>query len=118
MYNQIVTVWSNSNLSTMNGIDFTNYSEMCFDLIYYIPEQESTGQGIYYGVLIDSYNNAAIANYLNETSELTDAIACIDISDANYIGYPFIEIYNAHTMIPYDGWISNTQIYLRRIYLH
>lgn len=118
MYNQITTVWSRSNLSTINSIDFTNYSELCFSLVYYIPEQENTGQGIYYGILYNSYNFAIKASYLEETTELTETTICLDVRDANYIGYPFIEIYNGHTMSPYDGWIANTYLYLKRVYLH
>lgn len=117
IYNRITTVWSGSNLSTKNHINFTNYSNLCFDMEYYIPKQERTGQGIYYGVTLDGYTNARVADYLAETDNQTSINICIDVSNINGYGYPFIEIYNGHTQIPYDGWIANTYIYLRRIYL-
>lgn len=84
---------------------------------FYIPKQERTGQGIYYGVTVGGYTNAYVADYLSETDNQTSINTCIDISNISRYGYPFIEIYNVHTQIPYDGWIANTYIYLRRIYL-
>ena len=117
MYNRVNTVWSSSSLSTVNAIDFTNHNNLCFDLRYYIPVQENTGQGIYYGVVTSNYKSAIVGAYLSETTEVINTFVCIDVSGISGYAYPFIEIYNAHTMVPYDGWVANTSIYLRRVYL-
>lgn len=119
MYNRVTSVWSSSSLTTVNAIDMFNYSNLCFILSYYIPIQESTGQGIYYGIAKGDHANACIAAYLPETTDIVTNEVCIDISNvgpgAYY--YPFVEIYNSHTMIPYDGYVANTQFYLSKVYL-
>ena len=119
MYNQVTTLFSSSNLTIKNPIDFSPYNQLCFDLRYYIPKQEWTAQGIYYGILYnnDSYYAAVASTLSEEVTSSTDKVICIDSSSFNENGFPFIEIYNAHSQLPYNGYIANTQIYVRRVYL-
>ena len=114
IYNKVVSLWTISNLTTKSKIDFSKYSTICFNMSYYIPKQERTGQGIYFGILSE-YNAAIVALYLDETTSETEVTKCMNTVNIN--GYPFIEIFDGHTAIPYAEWSANTYFTLKRVYL-
>ena len=118
MYNRVTSVATVSNLTTHNAINVKNHKQICFDFSYYIPQQDRTGQSVYLGLAINSYATAHTAINLTEgTSAQQDTIQCVNINVDSALYYPFIEIYNGHTVNPYTGYAANTYIYLRRVYL-
>lgn len=118
IFNKIENIWSTSSLTTAEAIDISKYNKFCIDMDYYIPNQSNTGQGIYWGLTHNSYVDAVIGNYLViETTQITNYKYCININEVNGNLFPFIEIFNDHTMIPYNGYIINTYIYLYKVWL-
>ena len=118
IFNKVDNVWSISNLSTLREIDVSKYNKFCINIDYYIPKQTNTGQGIYWGLTYKNYADAVVGTYIStETNKITNYKYCVNINGINGYLFPFIEIFNDHTVIPYNGYVASTYFYLYEAWL-